>query len=180
MNEGQHSVRRETGARSAARVNQNAESAAERARHNIRASRAQDHRGERLRHAVGRGGCSSGCSLPDGIGRALVAVRCTRPHRLQGRPVVGTCPAIHITSTIPRAGDAYTTAYVAFIMQQAGLRPSDGRLARALEWLRAHQDRQFGSWAAVSMNKRYEPDPMQILFMQDAATAFAVLALLGE
>lgn len=76
--------------------------------------------------------------------------------------------------------NAYATAYVAFILQQAGVRRSDGRLARALEWLRAHQDRQFGSWAAVSMNKRYEPDSMQIRFMQDAATAFAVLALLGK
>ena len=43
-----------------------------------------------------------------------------------------------------------------------------------------HQDRQFGFWAAVSMNKRYELDSMQIRFTQDAATAFAVLALLGK
>jgi squalene-hopene/tetraprenyl-beta-curcumene cyclase len=85
------------------------------------------------------------------------------------------------TEAPPHEGsDAYATAYVAFIMQQAGVHPSDGGLARALEWLRAHQDRQFGSWAAVSMNKRYEPDSMQIRFMQDAATAFAVLALLDK
>jgi squalene-hopene/tetraprenyl-beta-curcumene cyclase len=76
--------------------------------------------------------------------------------------------------------NAYATAYVAFIMQQAGVGTSDVRLTRALEWLQAHQDRQFGFWAAVSMNKRYEPDSMQIRFTQDAATAFAVLALLGK
>lgn len=85
------------------------------------------------------------------------------------------------TEAPPREGsNGYATAYVAFVIQQAGVGPSDGRVARALEWLRAHQDRQFGFWAAVSMNKRYEPDSMQIRFMQDAATAFAVLALLGK
>jgi hypothetical protein len=76
--------------------------------------------------------------------------------------------------------NAYATAYVAFIMRQAGIGASDGRLARALEWLRARQDRQYGFWAAASMNKRYEPNSMQIRFTQDAATAFAVLALLGK
>jgi squalene-hopene/tetraprenyl-beta-curcumene cyclase len=85
------------------------------------------------------------------------------------------------TEAPPSEGsNCYATAYVAFIMQQAGVGPSDRGLPRALEWLRAHQDRQFGFWAAVSMNKRYEPDSMQIRFMQDAATAYAVLALLGK
>lgn len=75
---------------------------------------------------------------------------------------------------------SYATAYVAFILQQAGLGPSQEGLVRALEWLRRHQDHEFGFWAAISLNKRYEPDSMPIRFMQDAATAFAALALLGK
>ena len=49
-----------------------------------------------------------------------------------------------------------------------------GWLAR---WSGEHQDRQLGSWAAVSMSQRYEPDSLQIGFMQDVATAFAGLGI---
>ena len=76
--------------------------------------------------------------------------------------------------------NSYATAYVAFILQQAGVSRSDKAVARALDWLRAHQDRESGSWAAVSLNSGHEPDSMQFRFMQDAATAFASLALLGK
>ena len=44
-------------------------------------------------------------------------------------------------------------------------------------FLESHwQDAKTGSWAADSMNHEHE-DPMTSRFMQDAATAFAVLAL---
>jgi len=76
--------------------------------------------------------------------------------------------------------NSYATGYVAFILQQAGIRRSDKALARALEWLKAHQDQQSGAWPADSLNSRYEPDSMQFRFMQDAATAFASMALLGK
>jgi len=76
--------------------------------------------------------------------------------------------------------NSYATAYAAFILQQAGMSRSDKAVARALDWLRAHQDRESGSWAADSLNSRHEPDSMQFRFMQDAATAFASLALLGK
>lgn len=74
-------------------------------------------------------------------------------------------------------GSSYATGVAAFALKKAGVRRSDPRLARALDWLRSRQDRQSGAWPAESMNKRYEPDSMQARFMQDAATAFAVLAL---
>jgi hypothetical protein len=51
-------------------------------------------------------------------------------------------------------------------------------MSRALAWLKSHQDQESGAWHADSMNKRYPADSMQVLFMQDAATAFASLALL--
>ena len=83
----------------------------------------------------------------------------------------------HADAPAEDPADTYTTAVAAFCLQKAGVFPSDPNLARALDWLRAHQDRQSGAWAARSMNKRYPDGSMQVRFMQDAATAFAVLAL---
>jgi hypothetical protein len=66
---------------------------------------------------------------------------------------------------------------VAFVLGRGAVPASGPGLKRALEWLRAHQDRQAGFWEAISMNKRFEPGSMQVRFMRDAATAFAALAL---
>ncbi len=74
--------------------------------------------------------------------------------------------------------NSYATAFTAFALEQGGIPRDDPRLTRALDWLRAHQDRKSGAWPAGSMNKVYEPDSMQIKFMQDAATSFASLALI--
>ena len=63
-------------------------------------------------------------------------------------------------------------------LEQAGVAPSDPALARALAWLRTHQDPQ-GYWDATSMNHKYESGSMMELFMRDAATGFAALALLN-
>jgi len=68
--------------------------------------------------------------------------------------------------------NAYATAFAAFVLQRAGASP-----AKALDWLRAHQD-PAGYWDAASMNKRYEAGSMPLLFMRDAATSFAAMALL--
>jgi len=76
--------------------------------------------------------------------------------------------------------NAYATGLAAFAIEQSGVLPADARLARALEWLRSHQDAESGSWAADSMNKRFEDGSMQIRFMRDAATGFAALALIGH
>jgi len=75
--------------------------------------------------------------------------------------------------------NAYATGFLAFVLQEAGVARSHPRLVAAVDWLQSHQDRQFGYWAAESMNKRYETDSMPVRFMQDAATAFATLGLLG-
>jgi len=73
--------------------------------------------------------------------------------------------------------DAYTTAFTAWVLERTGTAQSDPRMAKALTWLRAHQDQQAGYWDSVSMNREYE-EPIPRLFMRDAATAFASLALL--
>jgi squalene-hopene/tetraprenyl-beta-curcumene cyclase len=74
--------------------------------------------------------------------------------------------------------NSYATALVAFTLEQAGVHRSDARMSRALAWLETNQDRQSGSWAAESMNKRHEAGSMAAQFMRDAATGYAALALL--
>jgi squalene-hopene/tetraprenyl-beta-curcumene cyclase len=79
----------------------------------------------------------------------------------------------------PASGsNAYATAFAAFALRRSGVAANDPRLARALTWLASKQDPQTGAWPAVSMNKRYPDGSMESRFMQDAATAFASLALI--
>ena len=85
----------------------------------------------------------------------------------------------HPAAPPANGASAYATAVAAFALEQAGLPRSDPKLKKALDWLRSKQDPQFGYWAADSMNKRREPGNMPEGFMRDAATAFAVLALIG-
>jgi hypothetical protein len=71
----------------------------------------------------------------------------------------------------------YATALTAYVLEQAeGASP---RLEKGLAWLRAHQDREGGFWAAESMNHVYPAGSMELKFMRDAATAYASMALLG-
>jgi len=78
----------------------------------------------------------------------------------------------------PASGsDAYATGFTAFALYKGGVSASHPALARALTWLRSHQDPATGAWPAVSMKKRRPTGSMEGLFMQDAATAFASLAL---
>jgi hypothetical protein len=72
---------------------------------------------------------------------------------------------------------AYATAFVTYALLESGLSAQDEHLARSLDWLRRHQNRDSGYWDAVSMNKRFPPGSMQEQFMRDAATGFASAAL---
>jgi len=71
------------------------------------------------------------------------------------------------------------TAFTTYVMQQAGGDSANAGLARALAWLRSHQDPASGAWQSVSMNKEFPAGSQQSKFMSDAATSFAALALLG-
>jgi len=86
----------------------------------------------------------------------------------------------HAQASSSPVSNTYATGFVAFVLQRAGVGQSNPGVRRAVEWLKSHQDPQSGSWAADSMNKKYEPDSMQARFMRDAATAFATLALLEQ
>ena len=73
--------------------------------------------------------------------------------------------------------DGYATGYVAFVLQRAGVPRSDPRLARGLAWLREHQRLPQGRWVTASINAWHASVNPESLFMSDAATAYAVLAL---
>jgi squalene-hopene/tetraprenyl-beta-curcumene cyclase len=72
--------------------------------------------------------------------------------------------------------NAYATAWAASMLRMSGVKADEPHLARALAWLRGHQD-PGGYWDAVSMNKHFEPGSMMERFMRDATTSYAVLAL---
>jgi squalene-hopene/tetraprenyl-beta-curcumene cyclase len=75
--------------------------------------------------------------------------------------------------------DGYATGLITFTLQQAGISPENAKLKRGLAWLTANQDRTEGSWPAYSLNKNKEHhiSPETALFMNDAATSYAVLSL---
>jgi hypothetical protein len=87
---------------------------------------------------------------------------------------------VHPDAPPATGSDAYATGFTAFVLREVGVKPEAAEMSRALAWLRSHQDPETGAWPAVSMNKRRPAGSMEALFMQDAATAFASLALLDR
>jgi squalene-hopene/tetraprenyl-beta-curcumene cyclase len=75
--------------------------------------------------------------------------------------------------------DGYATGLVTLVLQRAGISPENAKLKRGLAWLTANQDKKEGCWAAYSLNKSKENhiSPETALFMNDAATSYAVLSL---
>lgn len=75
--------------------------------------------------------------------------------------------------------DGYATGLITFALPQSGVPPENAQMKRGLSWLTANQDKTEGSWPSFSLNKNKEHhlSPETALFMNDAATAYAVLAL---
>ena len=75
--------------------------------------------------------------------------------------------------------DGYATGLITFVLQQAAISHENAKLRGGLAWLAANQDKAEGSWAAYSLNKNKENhiSPETALFMNDAATSYAVLSL---
>jgi hypothetical protein len=77
----------------------------------------------------------------------------------------------------PSRSDGFATAFVALLMEEGGTAVSDARLAQALVWLNTHQSRWSGGWSSSSPNRSRRFWHEESHFMDDAATAFAVMAL---
>jgi len=77
------------------------------------------------------------------------------------------------------ASDGYATGLITFVLQQTGMSYENAELKRGLAWLAANQDKTEGYWPAYSLNKNKENhiSPETALFMNDAATSYAVLSL---
>jgi squalene-hopene/tetraprenyl-beta-curcumene cyclase len=89
--------------------------------------------------------------------------------------------------------DGYATGLIAFVLEQNSVLPIDygrlktipspddssARLRSALAWLASHQSPSTGAWPSASLNKNEANhiSPETARFMNDAATAYAVLAL---
>ncbi|MGC1483782.1 MAG: hypothetical protein WA789_08315, partial [Candidatus Acidiferrum sp.] len=75
--------------------------------------------------------------------------------------------------------DGYATGLITFALQQTGIPRENAQLKQGLGWLLRNQDKARGSWLAYSLNNNEEHhiSPQTALFMNDAATAYAVLAL---
>ena len=79
-------------------------------------------------------------------------------------------------SRLDTASDGYATGLIAFTLEQLRTPETQPALQRALKWLSSNQGKD-GRWAASSLNKQRELSSEAGLFMSDAATAYAVLAL---
>jgi squalene-hopene/tetraprenyl-beta-curcumene cyclase len=86
--------------------------------------------------------------------------------RRDGTPQEGKC-------------DGYATGLITFALQQARISPENAQLRQAIAWLAANQYKTEGYWPAYSLNKNegHHLGPETTRFMNDAATAYAVLAL---
>ncbi len=73
--------------------------------------------------------------------------------------------------------DGYATGLVTLALLETGLPPTDSRLNRSLVWLSSNQQKTDGRWLAYSLNEQRDLISHIGLFMSDAATAYAILAL---
>ena len=75
------------------------------------------------------------------------------------------------------ANDGYATGLVAFALEQLNNPELAPALTHARTWLSKNQNQADGRWPATSLNKKRELSSDPGLFMSDAATAYAVMAL---
>jgi squalene-hopene/tetraprenyl-beta-curcumene cyclase len=81
-------------------------------------------------------------------------------------------------SPLDERSDGLATGLVTLVLQRTGLQKTDPHVRSGLAWLDEHQDAKTGMWQASSLNKARDAATDIGKFMSDAATAYAVLALL--
>ena len=72
--------------------------------------------------------------------------------------------------------DGYATGLVVLVLKSLGTDARNASISRGVEWLEHHQEND-GSWWAPSLNGELDPKSDIGLFMRDASTAYAVMAL---
>jgi squalene-hopene/tetraprenyl-beta-curcumene cyclase len=72
--------------------------------------------------------------------------------------------------------DGYATGLVTLVLLRTS-GSADAHAASGVGWLVRHQNLPEGFWPAYSLNPAHDPDPDVGRFMNDAATAYAALAL---
>jgi squalene-hopene/tetraprenyl-beta-curcumene cyclase len=83
----------------------------------------------------------------------------------------------HDNTPLDTSSDGYATGLIAFTLEQVPAPQARGPLRRALAWLGRNQIEADGRWPAVSLNNNRAVLSDTGLFMSDAATAYAVMAL---
>ncbi len=83
----------------------------------------------------------------------------------------------HDSTPLDTSSDGYATGLVAYALEQVGGPETVAPLKHALGWLDKSQIDADGRWPAVSLNNNRPVMSDTGLFMSDAATAYAVLAL---
>lgn len=74
--------------------------------------------------------------------------------------------------------DGYATGFIVYVLEQFGISHEEVHVKRGLSWLVRNQGIWGGQWLGHSPNRRrHNPFSMVARFMDDAATAYAVLAL---
>jgi hypothetical protein len=74
--------------------------------------------------------------------------------------------------------DGYATGLTVLVLKESPVTADKkARVAQGIAWLEANQDKTTGAWPAWSLNKKRDPQSDAGMFMSDAATSFAVLAL---
>ena len=83
----------------------------------------------------------------------------------------------HDGTPLETMSDGYATGLAIYVLGQAGITRRNLQMNLGLSWLVNNQDKTEGRWLASSLNKKRDPSSDTGPFMNDAATAYAVLAL---
>jgi len=111
--------------------------------------------------------------------QAIIEAALAKQHEDGGWSMSDLGPWQRSDSTpLETSSDGYATGLITLALQSGGLQRSDEHVAKALRWLTQRQDVATGRWSATSLNKQRDPATDIGKFMSDAATAYAVLALL--
>ena len=99
-------------------------------------------------------------------------------------------PEGKVDAALLSKSDGYATGLIAYALRQAGVRSDHAIVKRSMTWLKANQHEcqidqyKWNCWRTYSLNCDREHggdegEPWRRMFMSDAATAFASLALLA-